>query len=111
VFERAQPGSVYNIGGHSERTNLQIVHLILAELGKGADLIRHVTDRPGHDRRYAIDAARLRDELGWEPARRFEEALPDTIRWYVEHREWWERVRSGAYRDYYAAQYGGRVAD
>ncbi|MGQ0552058.1 MAG: dTDP-glucose 4,6-dehydratase [Planctomycetota bacterium] len=109
VFERAAPGSVYNIGGNAERTNLDVVRTILRELGRGEELIRHVQDRPGHDRRYAMDASRLRADLGWEPRRRFEEALPATVAWYLENREWWERVRSGAYRDYYAAQYGSRV--
>ncbi len=108
VFEKAAPGTVYNIGGNSERTNLDVVQQILAALGKPESLIRRVADRPGHDRRYAMDARRIRRELGWEPARRFEEALPATIRWYVEHRPWWERIRSGAYREYYARQYGAR---
>jgi len=108
VFERGRPGSVYNIGGNNEQTNLDVVRAILRELGRGEDLIRYVKDRPGHDRRYAIDARRIRDELGWEPSRRFEEALPDTVRWYLGHRDWWERVRSGAYREYYERQYGAR---
>ncbi|MHC5210075.1 MAG: dTDP-glucose 4,6-dehydratase [Planctomycetota bacterium] len=111
VTEKAAPGSVYNIGGNAERANLDVVRGILSELERGEDLIRYVTDRPGHDRRYAMDAGRIRQDLGWEPRHRFEEGLPATIRWYLENRAWWERVRSGAYRDYYAAQYGGRVAD
>ena len=109
VFERAAPGSVYNIGGNSERTNLEVVRRLLAELGKGESLIRYVADRPGHDRRYAMDASRLQAELGWSPARRFEEGLAATIAWYRERRGWWERVRSGAYRDYYERQYGRRL--
>ena len=109
VFERGRAGGVYNIGGNNELPNLDVVRLILRELGRGEDLIRYVQDRPGHDRRYAIDASRLRDELGWEPRRRFDEALPDTVRWYLSHRDWWERVRSGAYREYYERQYGHRV--
>jgi dTDP-glucose 4,6-dehydratase len=109
VFERGKAGSVYNIGGNNELPNLQVVRTILGELGLGEELIRFVQDRPGHDRRYAIDASRLRDELGWEPRRRFEEALPETVRWYLAHRDWWERVRSGAYREYYERQYGHRV--
>jgi dTDP-glucose 4,6-dehydratase len=109
VFERGRAGRVYNIGGNNELPNLQVVRLILRELGRGEDLIRYVQDRPGHDRRYAIDASRVRDELGWEPRRRFDEALPDTVRWYLSHRDWWERVRSGAYREYYERQYGHRV--
>jgi len=109
VFERARPGAVYNIGGNSERTNLEVVRRLLAGLGKGEELIRFVADRPGHDRRYAMDASRLRTELGWSPSWRFEEGLQATIAWYLEHRSWWERVRSGAYRDYYESQYGRRL--
>ena len=109
VFEAGRPGRVYNVGGNNEQPNIAVVRLILRELGKGEELIRHVQDRPGHDRRYAIDASRIRDELGWTPRRRFEEALPETVRWYLEHRDWWDRVRSGAYRDYYERQYGHRV--
>jgi dTDP-glucose 4,6-dehydratase len=109
VFDRARPGAVYNIGGNNECPNLEVVRRILGELGKGDELIRFVKDRPGHDRRYAMDAERIRADLGWEPRRRFEEALPATVRWYLENREWWERVRSGAYRAYYETQYGGRL--
>jgi dTDP-glucose 4,6-dehydratase len=109
VFERAAPGSVYNIGGNSERTNLDVVRRLLAALGKGEALIRYVADRPGHDRRYAMDARRLQGELGWSPAWRFEEGLAATVAWYLEQRAWWERVRSGAYRDYYESQYGRRL--
>ena len=109
VFERARPGSVYNVGGNNEQPNLEVVRLILRELGRGEELIRYVQDRPGHDRRYAIDASRIRAELGWSPRRRFEEALPETVRWYLDNRPWWERVRSGAYREYYERQYGPRV--
>jgi dTDP-glucose 4,6-dehydratase len=85
------------------------VRLLLAGLGKGEGLIRYVADRPGHDRRYAMDASRLQADLGWGPKRRFEEGLQATIGWYLEHRGWWERVRSGAYRDYYESQYGRRL--
>ncbi len=109
VFERAAAGTVYNVGGNNELANIDVVRLLLSILDKPESLIHFVKDRPGHDRRYAIDAARIRDELGWEPARRFAEALPETVRWYLEQRDWWERVRSGAYRDYYATQYGGRL--
>jgi dTDP-glucose 4,6-dehydratase len=109
VYERARPGAVYNIGGNSERTNLEVVRRLLAALGKGEELIRYVADRPGHDRRYAMDASRLQADLGWSPAWRFEEGLAATIAWYREHRGWWERVRSGAYRDYYERQYGRRL--
>ena len=86
-----------------------MVKLLLSILGKSEDLIEYVEDRAGHDRRYAIDASRIKADLGWEPRRRFEEALPETVAWYLEHQGWWERVRSGAYREYYATQYGGRI--
>ena len=109
AFEQGKAGEVYNVGGNNEAPNIEVVRLILKELGKGEELIRHVQDRPGHDRRYAIDASYIRDQLGWEPQRRFAEALPDTVRWYLAHKDWWDRVRSGAYRDYYERQYGHRV--
>ena len=83
--------------------------LLLSILGKPESLIEYVEDRAGHDRRYAIDASRIRDDLGWEPSRRFEEALPETVQWYLDNRGWWERVRSGAYLEYYETQYGGRI--
>jgi dTDP-glucose 4,6-dehydratase len=106
VLERGRPGEVYNVGGNNEYPNLAIVRLILATLGKPESLIRFVKDRPGHDRRYAIDSGKIRRELGWEPRFRFEQALPLTIRWYQAHAVWLQRVRSGAYREYYARQYG-----
>jgi dTDP-glucose 4,6-dehydratase len=106
VLERGRDGEVYNIGGHNEYTNLSIVKRILAEMGKPESLIRYVTDRPGHDRRYAIDAGRMERELGWRPRFPFERALPLTIAWYQSHPEWLQRVRNGAYREYYARQYG-----
>ncbi len=108
ALERGRAGEVYNFGAASERRNLDIVRQVLERLGKPESLIRFVTDRPGHDRRYAIDAAKARRELSWAPAHRFEEALAETVRWYVAHRPWWERILSGASRDYYDRQYGGR---
>ncbi len=108
VLERGQVGEVYNIGGHNEYPNLDIVRLILKHLGKPESLITYVKDRPGHDRRYAIDAARMERELGWKPRFTFEQALPLTIDWYLAQDEWLQRLRSGAYRDYYQAQYGGQ---
>jgi dTDP-glucose 4,6-dehydratase len=106
VLERAAVGEVYNIGGNNEFPNLDIVRLILRELGRPESLIRFVKDRPGHDRRYAIDASKIAAELGWKPRFTFERALPLTVAWYKSHSDWLQRVRNGAYRDYYAAQYG-----
>ena len=91
-------GSVYNIGGENEIPNLAVVRQLLALLGKPESLIRYVTDRPGHDRRYAMDASRLRRTLGWTPRRDFETGLAATVEWYLTHRTWWERVLSEAYR-------------
>jgi dTDP-glucose 4,6-dehydratase len=108
VLERGRVGGVYNIGGHNEYPNIEIVNRILATLDKPSSLIRHVEDRLGHDRRYAIDASLMERELGWKPAFTFEEALPATIEWYLGHDAWLNRVRSGAYREYYQMQYGGR---
>ncbi len=106
VLRRGKPGEVYNIGGHNEWRNIDIVKLILKELGKSEELIRFVPDRPGHDRRYAIDPTKIRRELGWEPQYTFEKGIRETIRWYLDNREWWERVKSGDYQEYYAKQYG-----
>lgn len=110
VLEKGRAGQIYNIGGNNEQYNIDIVKMILERLGKPESLIRHVTDRPGHDRRYAIDATKILRELGWAPKHRFPDALHQTIAWYLENREWWERIRSGAYRDYYLEQYGSRLA-
>jgi dTDP-glucose 4,6-dehydratase len=108
ALEGGREGRVYNLGAASERHNIRIVEQVLDLLGKPRSLIRYVTDRPGHDRRYAIDASRAKAELGWAPRRSFEEALGETVRWYVENRAWWERVISGEYLKYYERQYGGR---
>lgn len=110
VMERGVAGEVYNLGGNAEAKNLDVVKTILGLLGKPESLIQFVQDRPGHDRRYAMDIAKVQRELGWEPVHDFREGLAETVEWYVENREWWQRVRTGAYRDYYERQYGDRVS-
>ena len=107
VLERGEAGEGYNIGGHNEYPNIEIVRAILGHLDKPDSLIEYVTDRPGHDRRYAIDAKKIDETLGWTPRYTFEQALPMTIQWYLDNDEWLQSVRSGAYREYYDAQYGG----
>jgi dTDP-glucose 4,6-dehydratase len=108
VLERGRAGEVYNIGGVNEHSNLEIMELVLDTLGKPRTLIEHVADRPGHDRRYATDADRVREELGWRPSVPFDEGMRATVQWYADNRGWWERVKSGEYRDYCKQQYGGR---
>jgi dTDP-glucose 4,6-dehydratase len=108
AMERGKRGEVYNFGGNAERENIYVVKEILRLLGKGEDLIKYVKDRPGHDRRYAMDSSKARATLAWEPRHTFEEGLRATIDWYVQNRAWWERVRSGAYQDYYKQQYANR---
>jgi len=109
ALEQGQAGQVYNFGASSERRNIEIVKGVLRLLGKPESLIQYVKDRPGHDRRYAIDSAKARRDLGWAPRHQFEEALAATVQWYREHRGWWERIRTGEYLHYYEKQYGGRV--
>jgi dTDP-glucose 4,6-dehydratase len=109
AFEKGKKGDVYNIGGNSERQNIDIVKTILKLLGKPESLIKFVTDRPGHDARYAIDASKIKRELGWSPSFNFEQALADTVKWYVDNKAWWERVTSGAYRSYFDSQYKNRL--
>lgn len=108
VLWEGRPGRIYNIGGDEEKRNLEVVHRILEILGKPRDLIQFVKDRPGHDRRYALDAGRIRRELGWSPLISFEQGLEETVRWYMDHLPWVNRVRSGAYRDYYRRMYENR---
>jgi dTDP-glucose 4,6-dehydratase len=111
VLEEGRPGEVYNVGGNNERSNLELTHAILELMGVGEEMIEYVKDRPGHDRRYAIDAGKIKRELGWEPSRSaWPDALGATVAWYRDNPEWWRRVRSGAYRDYYQRQYAGRTA-
>ncbi len=107
VLDKGRAGEIYNIGARNERRNIDLVESILAALGKPRSLIHHVKDRPGHDRRYAIDPSKCEQELGWRPRETWENGLAKTIRWYQENSAWVERARSGAYREYYARQYGG----
>jgi dTDP-glucose 4,6-dehydratase len=109
VAERGRAGEIYNIGSGVEKTNIEIVEQVLAIVDRPRTLITFVQDRPGHDRRYALDSDKLRAELGWKPAHDFEEGLRQTVTWYLSNRHWWERIRSGAYREYYEAQYGERL--
>ncbi len=113
VMRRGRAGEVYNVGGRNEWANLDLVTLLLQKLQKPESLIAYVKDRPGHDRRYAIVADKIRRELGWEPKYTFPEGLQMTVRWYLENRSWWETIRSGAYREYYDRLYGkdGRYSD
>ncbi|MBI2901701.1 MAG: dTDP-glucose 4,6-dehydratase [Planctomycetes bacterium] len=108
VLERGRPGEVYNIGGGNERPNLDVAKAMLKLVGRPESLIRFVKDRPGHDRRYAIDCAKVQDELGWKPEIPFEEGLRQTVEWYRTNRAWVDRVRSGEYRKFYEMHYGGR---
>ncbi len=105
VLEKGVVGEVYNIGGNNEKANIEIVHLILQELGKPESLIQYVRDRPGHDRRYAIDNTKITTQLGWRPAYTFERGIHETIQWYLENQAWVERITSGDYRGYYNKMY------
>lgn len=108
IIRDGRPGEIYNIGGHNEKTNLEVAKTVLKELGKGEDFIEYVTDRPGHDRRYAIDPAKIHKELGWLPKTTFEEGIKKTVAWYLDHKEWWENIISGEYQNYYEKMYHDR---
>jgi len=108
VMRMGREGEVYNVGGHNERTNIDVVRTILKELKKPESLITYVTDRPGHDRRYAIDPTKIHTELGWLPQTTFEDGICRTIRWYLENRGWWERILEGEYQTYYEQMYANR---
>ena len=108
VLNRAEPGTVYNVGGCNEKANIEVIRVILGALDKPESLIRYVTDRLGHDRRYAIDAAKIKDDLGWAPTLTFEEGMGKTIRWYLDNRAWLDSVTSGDYESYYEQMYGDR---
>ena len=108
IIRNGRVGEVYNIGGHNERTNLEVVKTILKALGKPESLITFVTDRKGHDLRYAIDPTKIETELGWTPKYTFDTGIPVTIEWYLTHREWWENIINGEYQNYYEKMYGNR---
>ena len=108
VFRHGTPGMVYNVGGGNERENIVVAEAILDQLGKPRSLIRHVQDRPGHDRRYAVDCARLRGS-GWTPRVAFESGLKETVEWYLTHQSWWRTIKSGEFRAYYQRAYGERL--
>ncbi|MBQ6075405.1 MAG: dTDP-glucose 4,6-dehydratase [Lachnospiraceae bacterium] len=108
IIRNGRAGEVYNIGGHNEMANIDIVKLILRELGKSEDLITYVTDRKGHDMRYAIDPSKIHAELGWLPETMFADGIKKTIRWYLDNKEWWETIISGDYKDYYRKMYENR---
>ncbi|WP_173444216.1 dTDP-glucose 4,6-dehydratase [Selenomonas ruminantium] len=105
ILEKGKVGEVYNIGGHNERANIDVVKTILKQLGKSEDLIEYVGDRKGHDRRYAIDPTKIHNELGWLPETKFEDGIKATVQWYLDNRQWWENIISGEYQDYYERMY------
>ena len=105
VMRKGRVGEVYNVGGHNERTNLEVVKTILAQLGKPESLITYVTDRPGHDMRYAIDPTKIHTELGWLPETKFDDGIKATIQWYLENEDWWKNILSGDYQNYFQKMY------
>jgi dTDP-glucose 4,6-dehydratase len=105
VLQKGKVGEIYNISGGNERTNLEITHLILNTLNKPESLIKHVQDRPAHDRRYCLDSSKIKSELGWQPETSFEEGISRTVDWYKSHQEWWQRIKSGEYLKYYEKHY------
>lgn len=108
IIHKGREGEVYNIGGHNEMSNIDIVKLICKELGKTESLINYVADRKGHDMRYAIDPTKIYNELGWLPETKFSDGIQKTIKWYLENRGWWEPIVSGEYKNYYKKMYGNR---
>lgn len=108
IIHNGKVGEVYNVGGHNEKRNIDIVRIICQELGKPESLIIHVEDRKGHDRRYAIDPAKIHRELGWLPETKFEDGIKKTIKWYLERKKWWQDIINGKYQEYYAKMYGSK---
>ena len=108
IIHKGKVGEVYNVGGHNEMQNIDIVKLICKELGKPESLITHVSDRKGHDMRYAIDPAKIHAELGWLPETKFQDGIKKTIRWYLDNKDWWQEIVSGEYQNYYQKMYGDR---
>ena len=108
IIHKGKVGEVYNVGGHNEMRNIDIVKLICKALDKPESLITYVTDRKGHDMRYAIDPTKIHNELGWLPETKFEDGIKKTIQWYLDNREWWETIISGEYQNYYQKMYGNR---
>ena len=108
ILQKGRVGEVYNVGGHNEMKNIDIVKLICKALGKPESLIHHVTDRKGHDRRYAIDPTKIHEELGWLPETKFADGIKKTIQWYLDHEDWWQPIISGEYQQYYQKMYGSR---
>ncbi len=108
IIRQGRAGEVYNVGGHNEKSNLDVVKIILKALGKSEDLITFVKDRPGHDRRYAIDPTKIHNEFGWLPQTKFEDGIVKTIEWYLANKDWWQEIISGEYQKYYEKMYKNR---
>ena len=108
VFDKGKVGEVYNVGASTEKPNIDIIKSVLKQLGKTEELIEYVKDRPGHDRRYAINSIKIKKELGWEAEHTFEQAMKDTIHWYLKNEKWWKEIISGEYQNYYKLQYSSR---
>ena len=109
IIHKGRVGEVYNVGGHNERTNLEVVKTILKALNKPESLIKYVTDRPGHDMRYAIDPTKLETELGWKPQYTFDTGIQQTIQWYLDNKEWWQNIINGSYQNYFEKMYGDHL--
>lgn len=108
IVRKGRIGEVYNIGGHNERANIDVVKTILSVLGKDESLITYVTDRPGHDQRYAIDPTKIKNELDWLPRTSFDEGIKKTVQWYIDNQDWWKHISSGEYQYYYEDMYSNR---